>query len=102
MAKAKFGRPFTNEEGEDVKTCMRMALVQVIASISAVVLVILASFASVSQMIIAEFMYSYPKYICQDQIVQVGLLVGLCITLCLPIYKATLDILNRKCFSTSL
>ncbi len=100
MAKAKFGGPFTNEEVEDVKTCMRMVLV--IASISAAVLVILASISSVSQMLKAEFTYSYPNHLCQDQIVQVGLLVGLCIILCLPIYKATLDIFNRKCFSTSL
>ncbi len=77
-------------------------MVLVIASNRAAVLVILATFASVSQMLKAEFTYSCYKYLCQDQIVQVDLLVGLCIILCLPIYKATLDIFNGKCFSTSL
>ncbi len=99
LGKSKYGGPFTNEEVEDVKACLRMVVV--IGSITATVVPLFAWVLSVPKMHHAEFIYTYLEYTCKDETVQLGLCLGLGIILILPVYEViTRIILIRKCVSS--
>ncbi len=94
LAKSKYGGPFTTEEVEDVKACLRMVLV--IGAITATLVPFIAIVSSTSKMLNAEFTYSSSPYSCENLIVQFGWILGLCIILLLPVYEVTTNILFRK------
>ncbi len=98
LAKSKYGGPFTNEQVEDVKTCLRMVLV--IASLIATACPISALLFSWSSSLPAMFKYSY--FSCNEDITQICLLSGSCVVLSLPVFDIIIQPLIRKFIPSTL
>ncbi len=94
LAKAKYGGPFTNEEVEDVKTCLRMVVVIVsnIATILAFYCIVAGPHGGVLH---AEFMDRYSKYSWQEQSFRVGFISCFCFFLSFPVYEITIHPIRK-------
>ncbi len=100
LAKSKYGGSFTNEQVEDVKTCLRMVLV--IASITATAAASTSCMSSVPEMLRTEFIYTYLEYSSKDHLEILGVGLGLCAILILPVYKVTILVLIKKYIPSTL
>ncbi len=99
LAKSKYGGPFTNEEVEDVKTCLRMVVV-----ISSTV----ATLASFTAYLIDIFygaiheIFEYSKHACRDHTLRLVLYFVLCIIFSPPVYDTVLHPLIKRCMPSTL
>ncbi len=98
LGKSKYGGPFTNEQVEDVKTCLQMVLV--ITSLIATACPISAYFYSWSILLHAMFKYSY--FSCNEDIMRIFLLSGSCVVLSLSVFEIIIQLLIRKFIPSTL
>ncbi len=94
LAKTKYGGPFTNEEVEDVKTCLRMVVV--IASTIATVFAFCFYTTSHGDVFGAEFISKYQYYSWKGQICYVGFILFFSFLFCFPVYEITIHPIIRK------
>ncbi len=101
LGKSKYGGPFTNEEVEDVKTCLRMVLI--IVSISIPGLTAFAYMLSVSGALHAEFTYTEHSS-CYGLLMDYpsGYLTWLCVALGALLYEVFFYSLIRKWVPSTL
>ncbi len=105
LAKSKYGGPFTNEEVEDVKTCLRMVVV-----ISTTIVTVASFTASIggynntlggySDALHAMFKYS--TLTCRDHMLRLGLYIALCLVFSLPVYDRVIHPLIKRCMPSTL
>ena len=102
LAKSKYGGPFTTEEVEDVKTCLRMIVV--ITSISATVVPAFIVLFSLNDALPTEFSYSSSDLTsCQEHMAtRVIYKLVSCIAFSLPVYKVVLYPVVKKWIPNTL
>ncbi len=94
LAKSKYGGPFTNEEVEDVKACLRILLV--IASISVTLLAFSPCAVSMHDALYTTLVYTPSDHSWLDTIFTAALQIFLCITLSHPVCEVTVQTLIRR------
>ncbi len=98
LAKSKYGGPFTNEEVEDVKTCLRMVLV---------ISTTIAALASVTAYIggynnTLHGIFKYKESSCHDHALLLALFFALCLVFSLPVHDRVILPLIKRCMPTTL
>lgn len=99
LAKSKYGGPFSTEEVEDVKTCLRMLVV--IVSI----IIILTSFSAYSSSIPTALyvMFNNARYSdCWNHTIKVIIGIILFAVFSLPVYEVIVHPFVRKCIPNTL
>ncbi len=98
LAKSKYGGPFTNEEVEDVKTCLRMVVV--ISTTIVILATFMATYSGFFDTITAMFIYS--QHYCHVRTLRLILYIASCVIFSPPVYATALHPLIKRCMPTTL
>ncbi len=100
LAKTKYGGPFTTEQVEDIKTCLRMTLV--ITSVGIIVIPAIAYKLSIHDSILSEFRRTSSVSECCDSLIELGNSLAPWGTLYLPVYEVVVYPMIKKWIPTTL